>query len=73
MTNAIPTTTIPQLTAMGLELDMSPECCGELEPSTALLDDPSALRERMQERGYLYLPGHLDRDEVLAARREMAD
>jgi hypothetical protein len=37
-----------------------------------VIDDVEALRARMEEDGYLYLPGYLDRDEVLAAREEVA-
>jgi ectoine hydroxylase-related dioxygenase (phytanoyl-CoA dioxygenase family) len=44
---------------------------GELVDSTALMADPPALRARMAEDGYLYLKGVLDRDAVLAARREV--
>ncbi len=65
------TTTLPRLTTLGLDLDTSPECFGELRSSINLVDDPEALRERMREDGYLYLPGYLDRDEVLAARQEI--
>ncbi|MSP50691.1 MAG: hypothetical protein EXQ95_15370 [Alphaproteobacteria bacterium] len=39
--------------------------------SAALLTDPSALRARFAEAGYLFLGGVLDRAEVLAARREV--
>jgi ectoine hydroxylase-related dioxygenase (phytanoyl-CoA dioxygenase family) len=35
--------------------------------------DAGALRERMQREGYLYLPGLLHRDEVLAARRSVTE
>lgn len=44
---------------------------GELRDSASLLDDPAGLRRRLQEDGYLFLRGALDRDEVLAARREV--
>lgn len=62
------TLTFPRLTASQQELDTSPECFGALLDSTDLLDDAPALQARMQEDGYLYLPGYLDRDEVLDAR-----
>jgi hypothetical protein len=64
--------TLPRLTSFGKELDLSPEAFGELESSMHLVDDIEALRTRMDEDGYLYLPGYLDRDEVLAARDEVA-
>src|SRR4051794_4185483 len=63
---------VPRLTASGQAIDTAPERFGALESSIDLLDDPAALRERMQTEGYLYLPGYLDRDEVRAARRESA-
>jgi phytanoyl-CoA dioxygenase PhyH len=63
---------VPHLTALKLEIDTSPDRFGELESAADLLGDPVALRERMRTEGYLYLPGYLDRDEVLAARREVA-
>ncbi|HZM06087.1 MAG TPA: phytanoyl-CoA dioxygenase family protein [Candidatus Saccharimonadales bacterium] len=61
------------LTALGHELDVSPEAFGELTSSKDLLGNPEALRARMKADGYLYLPGLLDREEVLAARREVTD
>ncbi len=42
-----------------------------LEDMSALLKDPPALRRRFEEDGYLFLRGALDRDQVLAARREI--
>lgn len=60
--------TLPRLTAQGRDLDTSPEAFGELRPSMDVIDDADALRARMQEDGYLYLPGYLDRDEVLDVR-----
>jgi ectoine hydroxylase-related dioxygenase (phytanoyl-CoA dioxygenase family) len=36
-----------------------------------IIDDAEALRLRMAEEGYLYLPGYLDRAEVLDVRRVM--
>lgn len=70
MTNAI---TLPSLTAMHMPIDTSPAYFGELESSIDLLDDGAALRERMQTEGYLYLPGYLHRDAVLAARQVIAE
>src|SRR4051812_32801820 len=67
------TTIVPRLTASGQVIDTSPERFGTLESSIDLLDNPAALRERMQAEGYLYLPGYLDRDQVLAARQEIAE
>ncbi len=66
-------TSIPQLVSMGQEIDTSPEVFGWLSESTHLIDDPSALQEQMDREGYLYLPGALNRAEVLAARHELAE
>jgi len=56
------------LTTQKLELDTSPDAFGELRRSLDIVDDGAALCERMREDGYLYLPGYLDRAEVLEAR-----
>ena len=63
----------PPLIARGRELDMSPSTFGELQVSTDILNDPEALRERMDSDGYLFLPGYLDREEVLDARGVITD
>jgi hypothetical protein len=62
----------------GQELERSPDSFGELRRSDDLVrdGDPSmrevaALRERMAADGYVYLPGYLDREEVLGARRAL--
>jgi hypothetical protein len=57
------------LTSLGQDLDTSPEAFGELRRSDEIAHDMQALRARMAEDGYLYLPGYLDRDLVLEARR----
>ena len=59
------------LTSCGRELDTSPEALGPLRISNDVVDDPLRLRGRMQEDGYLFLPGYLDRAAVLAARAEV--
>ncbi len=60
-----------KLTSSGHALDTAPDCLGPLRSSADVADDSKALRERMGEDGYLYLPGYLDREEVLEARREV--
>ncbi len=65
--------TLPRLTARGLELDPSPERLGWLRDSTELLENVEALKQRIQQDGYLYLPGYLDRDLVLESRRNITD
>lgn len=64
--------TLPRLTSFHQELDLSPEAFGELESSIDFIDDIEILRARLNEDGYLYLPGYLNRDEVLDARDEIA-
>ena len=48
-----------------------PALIGEMADSAALMDDPPALRRRLEEDGYLFLKGVLPRDGALAARREV--
>jgi hypothetical protein len=52
----------------GRALDVTPEAFGDLRRSDDVAGDAEVLRARMREDGYLYLPGYLDREEVLAAR-----
>lgn len=59
------------LTANGHPLDTSPDALGELEPANTLIGDPIALRETINDRGYLFFRGLLDVDTVLAARYEI--
>jgi ectoine hydroxylase-related dioxygenase (phytanoyl-CoA dioxygenase family) len=58
-----------EITASGHALDTSPEAFGELRDSSEFAFDAPTLRERLDEDGYLFLPGLLNRDEVLDARR----
>ncbi len=44
-----------------------------MRASSDLLGDADALRARLDEDSYLFLPGLLDRDEVLALRRDIVD
>jgi hypothetical protein len=57
----------PALTSGGQQID--PPSLGWLSDASLLLDDAAALRARMEDDGYLYLPGLLERRRVLAARR----
>lgn len=59
-------TTTP--TAQGVPLDLS---AGELRASADAVGDPEELSRRLADDGYLFLPGCLDRDEVLAARADI--
>jgi ectoine hydroxylase-related dioxygenase (phytanoyl-CoA dioxygenase family) len=65
------TTPTVALTYLGRRIDTSPQAFGELRSSGDLLEDQEELRARMSEDGYLYLPGLLERSEVLAARKEV--
>lgn len=69
----MPTATLPRLTARGIELDTLPEKFGFLRESTDIAEDGNALRARMDEDGYLYLPGYLHRNEIMEARRVVTD
>lgn len=46
---------------------------GELRPSHDIKDDPAALHQRMEEDGYLYIPGLINREKVLAARARILE
>lgn len=60
-----------EITYLGRKIDTSAAAFGELRASNDLLHDIRALRERIEEDGYLFLPGLLKRTEVLAAREEI--
>ena len=60
---------VSPLTSGGIALDLAAESFGFLTDSTTLVGDFAALRAQMDTDGYLYLPGFLNRDDVLAARR----
>lgn len=58
------------LSSNGVPIPFTPELFGPLRSSADLLPprDPVALRERLHADGYLFLPGLLDRAEVLRLR-----
>lgn len=62
-----------ELTSHGYALDTRAEGFGELRDSSGILGDVPKLREGMAAEGYLFLRGLLNRDEVLAARREILE
>jgi hypothetical protein len=68
-TATLPPRTLPRLTALGTELDLSAESFGELQDSSDIAHDFAALRARMQNEGYLFLRNYLHRPEVMEARR----
>jgi len=49
-------------------LDPDERCFGFLRSSNDVLDDAGALRQRVRDDGYLFLPGFLDREDVRSAR-----
>ena len=59
------------LTFQGRPLDTTPDKFGELRVSADALDDLDELHRRFEADGYLYLPGMLDCDTLLAARLKM--
>jgi len=61
--------TLPRLCSLGIELARDETALGELRRSDAVVHDGGLLRTRMEEDGYLFLPGLLDADQVLQARR----
>jgi len=62
-----------RLRSIGIRIDTRADALGELQPSTHLLDDVLALRQRMDNDGYLFLPGFFDGDAVAAARRQVVE
>ena len=46
------------------------ELLGELRPSADVISDGAALRQRLTEDGYVYVPGALDETDIAAAREE---
>ena len=65
------TTTFPPLRAQERTLDPRPSALAQLRRSGDVADDAGELLRRLDEDGYLYLPGYLDRDHVLQARRDL--
>ena len=70
-----PSQPMPPLYAGGVALELSPDRIGWLRDSSPLLtkNDDATLRERMASDGYLFLRGYLNREDVLAARREITN
>ena len=66
-------TALPPLQSYGHPLDPGPGELGLLRDSRDAADDFPELRRRFAEDGYLYLPGYLDRGEVLRARASLLD
>ncbi len=65
--------TIPSVYYQGRQLKTSPDYFGELRDSRDIAGNTDALQARMLDEGYLYLPGLLDVDKVMAARRSILE
>ncbi len=57
----------------GVELSSIPGALRPLRSSIDLIEDGDALRSRMEQDGYLFLPGLLNTDRVLEARAAMVE
>ena len=55
----------------GVELEVDADALGELEDSSASLEDAAALRAKMKARGYLFFRGLIDTAAILDAREEI--
>ena len=64
---------LPQIHSYGHALDMDDDKIGVLRDSSDAADDFGELRRRVEEDGYLYMRGYLDREEVLAARASLTN
>lgn len=76
--NAFPMQTVTQPALMsrkpcslGHELEISEHSFGWLQDSASIASDPSALRSRMDEEGYLYLRDFFPREVILEARMSL--
>lgn len=67
------TASLPPIYSFGHQLDTDPSVFGLLRDSSAIAEDFDALRARLQEDGYLYIPGYLDRQDVLGVREVLTD
>ncbi|MCE0498954.1 MAG: phytanoyl-CoA dioxygenase family protein [Methylacidiphilales bacterium] len=63
--------TVIALTSRGYELDIRPGSFGEMVRSDNILNDTSALKERLKQDGYLYIPGFFPREDIQLARTEI--
>jgi len=61
------------MTAQGRDLDRAAGALGELRRSDDAVGEAPELERRLEQDGYLYLPGYLDREDVLRARRDILE
>ena len=64
---------IPVPSYRSVPLDMSTDAFGTLRSSDDIIDDVLAQQQRLDEDGYLYLPGYLDIDEIRDVRTLIFD
>lgn len=62
-----------EIFAGGRPLDVSTEAFGELRNSSDLERQPLALKARLDEDGYLYVPGFFTRTEITAIRASLTE
>lgn len=67
------TATLPQIISYGHALDMADDKIGIMRDSSDAADDVVELRRRIEQDGYLYMKGYLDRDQVMEARAALTD
>lgn len=65
--------TFSPLRSIGRELDLSPTAWGELEDSAAIQADPTALKEKMDEDGYLFIRDFFPQEIIEAARLSLLE
>jgi ectoine hydroxylase-related dioxygenase (phytanoyl-CoA dioxygenase family) len=68
-TTTMNTTTIK---ARGQDIGGS-QTFGELRRSDDIQSSPASLQERLEEDGYLYIPGFFDREEILSIRKDIVN
>jgi ectoine hydroxylase-related dioxygenase (phytanoyl-CoA dioxygenase family) len=61
------------LTMAKREMELPGKYLGELREANDLLDDPAALRQRMEEDGYFLFRDFFQREEVLETRRQLVE
>jgi ectoine hydroxylase-related dioxygenase (phytanoyl-CoA dioxygenase family) len=61
------------LSSVGCELDTSPGAFGFLRDSSGCAGSPAELNRRLEEDGYLYIPGFLDPGLIRAARASVCE
>jgi len=59
------------VSSLGRPIETDEHSFGQLEDSSTIRHDPSALRSRMEENGYLYIRGFFPRGIILEARRAL--